>query len=619
MGTNISANLFASAPAVATNGVNSVKAVSSVDSRSTATSQQGKDFSSELKNASADDKAAVMQQEAKAAAAETLPAKEAKADTVGKESGCAEEKTDLVAEETVAADVDELGDAAENLAAVQVAVNAAPMPMAELTTYVQSAEQPVAMLTEEPVQPALMVEVPVQQADASEADTALQVVQQSEETVNLTQQPVGQAQQSVSQAQQSVSQAQQSVSQAQQPVSQAQQPVSQAQQPVSQAQQSVSQAQQPVSQAQQPVRQAQQPANEVQPQMVQQPEVKADMPQPKSIEALLKPVDGGQQTAVENPQSQASTAMSNEQQMLAVLSGKRYINNVPQADSSQPVEPQTQIIEPVAVRTVDAAPRSEATANPTLEDVNNLLGQDVKVVTGASAKQNLNPDGQSNQQQSFQQEQVADTAQAFTTSQVVESKETSAFTVENEPVQAANVLSGQPAVTDTVQVENQQPVSQARTDYHITQQIVEQARLIRNAENTEMVIKLNPRHLGDLTLKVAVNSNGGVTATFHTDNAQVRALLETSMIQLQKELNDQGIKVDSVEVQTGLTDGQLPEGQSQGYYQQQAQQSARSQKLDLKDFEEDVDQLSAEPVNNATDVIRDSEGNKISDGVDYAV
>ena len=563
MGTNISANLFASAPAVAANGVNSVKAVSSVDSRSTATSQQGKDFSSELKNASADDKAAVMQQEAKAAAAETLPTKEAKADTVGKESGGAEEKTELAAEETVAVDVDELGDAAENLAAVQVAVNAAPMPMAELTTYVQSAEQPVAMMTEEPIQPALMVEVPVQQADASEADTALQVVQQSEETVNLTQQPVGQAQQSVSQAQQ--------------------------------------------------------PVNEVQPQMVQQPEVKADLPQPKSIEALLKPVDGGQQTAVENPQSQAPTAMSNEQQMLAVLSGKRYINNAPQADSSQPVEPQTQIIEPVAVRTADAAPRSEATANPTLEDVNNLLGQDVKVVTGASAKQNLNPDGQSNQQQSFQQEQVADTAQAFTTSQVVESKETPAFTVENEPVQAANVLSGQPAVTDTVQVENQQPVSQARTDYHITQQIVEQARLIRNAENTEMVIKLNPRHLGDLTLKVAVNSNGGVTATFHTDNAQVRALLETSMIQLQKELNDQGIKVDSVEVQTGLTDGQLPEGQSQGYYQQQAQQSARSQKLDLKDFEEDVDQLSAEPVNNATDVIRDSEGNKISDGVDYAV
>ncbi|MBQ3854571.1 MAG: flagellar hook-length control protein FliK [Anaerovibrio sp.] len=563
MGTNISANLFASAPAVAANGVNSVKAVSSVDSRSTATSQQGKDFSSELKNASADDKAAVMQQEAKAAAAETLPTKEAKADTVGKESGGAEEKNELAAEETVAVDVDELGDAAENLAAVQVAVNAAPMPMAELTTYVQSAEQPVAMLTEEPVQPALMVEVPVQQADASEASTATQVVQQSDKAVNLTQQPVGQAQQSVSQAQQ--------------------------------------------------------PVAEVQPQMVQQPEVKADMPQPKSIEALLKPVDGGQQTAVENPQSQAPTAMSNEQQMLAVLSGKRYINNAPQADSSQPVEPQTQIIEPVAVRTVDAAPRSEATANPTLEDVNNLLGQDVKVVTGASAKQNLNPDGQSNQQQSFQQEQVADTAQAFTTSQAVESKETPAFTVENEPVQAANVLSGQPAVTDTVQVENQQPVSQARTDYHITQQIVEQARLIRNAENTEMVIKLNPRHLGDLTLKVAVNSSGGVTATFHTDNAQVRALLETSMIQLQKELNDQGIKVDSVEVQTGLTDGQLPEGQSQGYYQQQAQQSARSQKLDLKDFEEDVDQLSAEPVNNATEVIRDSEGNKISDGVDYAV
>ena len=118
---------------------------------------------------------------------------------------------------------------------------------------------------------------------------------------------------------------------------------------------------------------------------------------------------------------------------------------------------------------------------------------------------------------------------------------------------------------------------------------------------------------------MAVNSNGGVTATFHTDNAQVRAMLETSMIQLQKELNEQGIKVDSVEVQTGLSDGQLPEGQSQGYYQQQSQQNLRSPQADLKDFEEDVENLGAEPVNNATQVIRDSQGNKISDGVDYAV
>ena len=72
-------------------------------------------------------------------------------------------------------------------------------------------------------------------------------------------------------------------------------------------------------------------------------------------------------------------------------------------------------------------------------------------------------------------------------------------------------------------------------------------------------------------------------------------------------------------VQTGLSDGQLPEGQSQGYYQQQEQQNVRSQQIDLKDFEDDVENLAAEPVNKATEIIRDSEGNKISDGVDYAV
>ena len=287
--------------------------------------------------------------------------------------------------------------------------------------------------------------------------------------------------------------------------------------------------------------------------------------------------------------------MTNEQQMLAVLSGRRIINQqAPVSDTSQ-------------------APKT------TVEDMNTLLGQTTQMVNGSEARRGFNPDGQQ-PQQSFQQNMEADIVAPQSQAQPTEADKP-AFAERMEAAQTVNASTvAQPQTADSAaQTSTQQNVSQTRTDYQINQQIVEQARLLRNAENTEMVIKLNPRHLGDLTLRVSVNSNGGVTATFHTDNAQVRAILETSMIQLQKDLNEQGIKVDSVEVQTGLSDGQLPEGQSQGYYQQQEQQNIRSQRLDLKDFEDDVDSLATEPVNSSTGVIRDSEGNKISDGVDYAV
>ena len=165
-----------------------------------------------------------------------------------------------------------------------------------------------------------------------------------------------------------------------------------------------------------------------------------------------------------------------------------------------------------------------------------------------------------------------------------------------------------------------QQAQQTNRTYNVPQQIVEQAKLLQNGQNSEMIIKLNPEHLGELSLKVSVNGNGGVTATFHTDNAQVRAILETSMIQLKQQLNEQGIKVDSVEVQTSLPDGQLPDGQAQQGFNQQGQgQQVRSQQVDLKDFEDTSEALAAEPVNNATTDIHDSEGNVISSGVDYSV
>jgi len=116
------------------------------------------------------------------------------------------------------------------------------------------------------------------------------------------------------------------------------------------------------------------------------------------------------------------------------------------------------------------------------------------------------------------------------------------------------------------------PVQQ---DYDVPQQILSQARLIRRGQDTQMVIHLHPEHLGDLTLKVAVGVDGAVNASFHSNNAEVRTIIQNSLAALRQDLNNHGLRVDNVDVYAGL-DGGLPQQDSgqQGWQQQGGQQQS---------------------------------------------
>lgn len=189
-------------------------------------------------------------------------------------------------------------------------------------------------------------------------------------------------------------------------------------------------------------------------------------------------------------------------------------------------------------------------------------------------------------------------------------KDTGTATTTTTAPQAAPVLFQQ-TMQDASSVQSSAaPANQPQTDYEIPKQIVDQARLIKSTEDTQMVIKLKPEHLGELTLKVSVSANGSVNASFHSDNVQVRAAIESSMVQLRQELQAQGIRVDNVSVYAGLGDGSL--GSSQQQYQQQQGGHVRSQQLDQAAFEEEADGLSMTAAGAVADVATDS-------GVDYRI
>ena len=195
--------------------------------------------------------------------------------------------------------------------------------------------------------------------------------------------------------------------------------------------------------------------------------------------------------------------------------------------------------------------------------------------------------------------------------------ETTVRTAET-PVQLASVQTGTPPV----QTEQAAPAAEVpqrpQTDYEIPRQIVEQARLLRTLNDTQMIIRLKPEHLGELTLRVAVGSDGAVQATFHSDNAHVRSVIENSLVQLRQELNTQGIKVDRVGVYTGLADGQMPQGQGQEAWQQHQAGHSETQVYARGDADDYLDgEIVDDGVTPAS--IQESVGGVTADGVDYRV
>lgn len=109
--------------------------------------------------------------------------------------------------------------------------------------------------------------------------------------------------------------------------------------------------------------------------------------------------------------------------------------------------------------------------------------------------------------------------------------------------------------------ETQAATTAAVADPHgIFDQLVAQARLIRLPGATEMVIRLKPEHLGELVLKVAVDAAGTVNTTFHSNQPEVRAVLEANLQQFRQEMQQQGLRIQEASVYAGLGDA-LPQRQ----------------------------------------------------------
>lgn len=81
----------------------------------------------------------------------------------------------------------------------------------------------------------------------------------------------------------------------------------------------------------------------------------------------------------------------------------------------------------------------------------------------------------------------------------------------------------------------------------IMNQILDYMKINLKADVQEMELHLHPASLGTVGVQIAAKE-GVITAQFTAQNETVRAVIETQLIQLKEQFEEQGIKVDAVEV-----------------------------------------------------------------------
>ena len=132
----------------------------------------------------------------------------------------------------------------------------------------------------------------------------------------------------------------------------------------------------------------------------------------------------------------------------------------------------------------------------------------------------------------------------------------------------------------------------------VMNQLLDSIQLQITPEVTQMELQLHPASLGTVQLNV-VYKDGGLTATFQAQNEMVKAAIESQLVQLQESLNEQGLKVESIEVMVGshAFEEALDQNNNQNHESQETKkQGKRRLRLDGVDgmTEETIESLSSE-------------------------
>jgi len=153
------------------------------------------------------------------------------------------------------------------------------------------------------------------------------------------------------------------------------------------------------------------------------------------------------------------------------------------------------------------------------------------------------------------------------------------------------------AVTSNVEM----PFTETQTQ-DIMNQIMDYMKVQVKADATNLELQLHPESLGTLNIRIAAKE-GVLTAQFTTPNEAVKSVIESQLITLQQNLNEQGFKVEAVEVNvaTHQFDRNLQQGQGSNEQASEEAKKKGPRRINLND----LDSLEEEELEEADRVTAD--------------
>ncbi len=224
------------------------------------------------------------------------------------------------------------------------------------------------------------------------------------------------------------------------------------------------------------------------------------------------------------------------------------------------------------------------------DDLNSLTDAEMDAVTIEDAEngaevEEIRVETSEEKQMSESEENLAESEQGFGTNAGKRTEQ-----VQNTQASENIVINSSQNTTFAEQLDNFETIQTLPpnvTVSDIMEQIAEHTRVLVSTDTSKIEMQLNPENLGKLFVEVTENE-GSVTAKFQTQNAVVKEALEMQIADLKMNLNQAGVKVDSVEVTIASHEFERnleQDANSQKQQENEASKSAGRRNINLNSLE----------------------------------
>lgn len=253
------------------------------------------------------------------------------------------------------------------------------------------------------------------------------------------------------------------------------------------------------------------------------------------------------------------------QQMQEVTDTQADVLKVQQTDDVQITEQKSQV---TGLTETNAAATESVESDGNVQNVEEPVSQEVPVENDQTASQQDGQQEEAPENSMTTEEDASLLQQNDTTEKSIFTEHTFQQTVQT--IRTDNVVA---APTTAV------PQNVVFNTLDVIQQVSEFTRVMYQGDTTSMEMQLNPENLGKIYVQVTAKE-GVVTAHLAVQNEIVKEALENQTIQLRENMNQQGIKVEAVEVTIASHEfernlEQNQQGSAQDEQREQASKSPR--------------------------------------------